>query len=170
MNKKLEVSLVAVVVVLLLAGFAAYKVGQSGGVFGTAINPSNALNQQRLINDFDSILRDVQNVRAPLAGIQTVASSTYTLPTFLQSGATSTLAGFSLGFTIGDPVIVAVNSATQPGLIGVGVMSATSTATITWFVPGVTSTVSASAVGVRATAIPGATFVAPAAITTTTST
>lgn len=88
---------------------------------------------------------------------QTVSSSTYTLPTFVTNSVTSTLGGFTGNTTAGDPVVISVNSSTQPGVEGVGTISGTtSTAVITWVGANPTSTFSGLQVAVKATVFPTA--------------
>lgn len=179
MNKTL---LIAVAVALVLGGLAGYALApKSNPALGTTISAYNALNQQVLINDFNSITSDLQNLRTPLAGIETTTTASLAFPTFGTAGAgsaTSTLATTTvIGVSLlpGDQVLVSPNWGTVPtnSITFAASVFATSTTngtiSITAF-NGTTTVQSPPATTFFVTVLPKATFIAPGALNTATST
>jgi len=166
MNNKI---LALVLVAALAVGGLGYWLGHSQGYLGATVNYSNSMSNANLYASLASLAADDVAVRAPLAGL--TASSTDVNFVDLSQGevATTSLTGLGSSIGVGDWCVATVASTTAhealivscdiiaTGVAQVSVHSATGTTAIT------TDTVTVRAFDLG-------TFVAPAALQTSTST
>lgn len=168
------------VLVAILVGVGAYFVGHDNGVtFGTTyVNPVS-LQNQTLYNKLASVVQDLQAVRSPLAGTLNYSSSTFNIPTLIKGQSSSTISSSTAGASglagaaIGDFVLVSVSTTSAniaaQGIGATGNVTAADTITINFTAP--TSTAYAGGqFGLDVRILPKASFTAPAALNTATST
>lgn len=148
-----------------------------GPQFGATVNYSSSLGQTNLYNEIESIVRDVQNTNAPLAGMVTYSSSTFTIGTevgttgFATSTISSSTAGASAlaGILPGDFVMATVaTTSAKAGLNVSGLVTASDTLTLYW--QSTTSSFPTGNVSLNVRILPAATWKAAAAVITVTST
>ena len=173
---------------LVLGGIIGYIVAPSSlnGVNLGASNPSSSvisyyssLSKQVLWDSLNSLLMDINKVRAPLAGV-IAASATWNPSSMAAATTTGVGLGVISGYTtttltltgaaVGDFVIVSFDSATSTDLWTIsGKVSAASTALIT-IVNYSTAALDLTTSTLRARVLPQSTFAAPASLQTSTST
>lgn len=166
MNKNLGIALA--VVGLVLVGFGGFYFGKDSGVkFGTVINPSNALNQLRLINDFNSITLDLQGLRSPLAGVVTGSATLNTATVATTTGASASTTITLTGALVGDYLVWGESTSTVNAALTCEVTAANLATCYKWSVGGSVSAVTST---LFVSDLPKASFIAPAALQTSTST
>ena len=176
--KSILISLGIGAVVGLGLGYFAFHTSQEGGVFGGNLTASatattthqTAGNSEATYNWQFNVVDSLRNVRAPLAGMVSTSSLALTLPTFLQSGATSSIGSF-VGLVAGDMCIASIASTPQVAQAGlvIGCQAINTTTVLLTYFANTTGTVSGIATTVEIRVLPKASFVAPAALDVTTS-
>ena len=158
----------------LIVGFGVGYAVHSGGSLGATIGYQSSLNNALTFTAFNSILTDLNTVRAPLAGVSVGTSNSlqFTLVSATTTNSTATVVT-GLAASVGDIVLVSPNTAESSTnfFAQVGVASTTSaTINITAIsnLNGLTAETPASTT-FNVTVIPKASFVAPAALVTATS-
>lgn len=158
--------LVAVALVLsFLGGYAVHS-----QKLGSVITPSAALDQQFLINDFNSVVSDLQALRTPFAGIvqtSTVVGASTLGSTASSSASVSTTITVN-GALVGDGIIWGISTSTANVYYNAEV-SAANTVVFWETNSGIVGQVVASTT-FFVTLMPKASFLAPAALNTSTST
>lgn len=145
-----------VVLVALVAGLLGYFGGQfqGGGSFGAGITASNALNQQRLINEFAALASSTANIaQGSATQNQAILGPANTATSSLSGTITVT------GAVVKDGCILGLSTSTT-NAVGGCLITAANTATY-WITNATTTAVTFVTSTVYATNVPNATFVAP---------
>lgn len=175
MENKYIIGLLALVVVL--AGFGAYQLGSNDNqneILGAAINYSNSLSNKALADALFGLHSDLVNIRAPLAGLLATSTATIDFPAVSSTTTQGTTTAAGIAIAAGDLVFVSPATIT-PGVSYYGSVNVASTTSATIQITAVnasssTATVDPATTVFKVTVLPTATFAAPAAIVTTTST
>lgn len=155
----------------LVVGLGVGYVLPHASKLGSVISPSAALDQQVLINDFNSLTADLQAVRAPLAGmlqVTTVTTTTAQLSAFGTSTDMIASGAFTVTSTLGDTVVLGVGTPTT-GILYFPQITAANTVKVN-FLNTTNAAVTPATTTFTLTVLPAASFTAPAALQTTTST
>lgn len=173
MNNKLY-GVIAVVLGFVLVGVGGYMYGQNK-TLGTVYANPYSLQSYTLYNLFNSIVRDLQNVRAPLAGIVQSTTAAIAFPAISSStaGVTTTTVA-TIPAAKGDLVFVRP-STSSPGFSFDADVNTASTTGATFDINAHNNTLGAAAVAPSSTlfyitVIPRSSFAVPAALQTATST
>ena len=180
MNKTLVIAVVVALVCGLGLGWLLHSVQPVPvkNKYGAVIGYLSSGGQQLTFNAFDSIAQDLKAVRAPLAGMLTATTLSLQLPTVssgtVPSGGVTTVATTSAA--LGDFVYVVANTPTS-GVTYSGTVSVASTTAPTFTISVQYASGTAGGVSIVPPAstfqlyiLPKASFLAPAALLTSTST
>jgi len=174
MENKYIIGLLALVVVLV--GFGAYQSGQqiSTQNMGAAINYSNSLSNKALADSLFSIHGDLVAIRAPLANVLATTTATIDFPSVGSTTIQGTTTAAGIAITAGDLVFVSPATIT-PGVSYYASVSTASTTSATLQITAMHASSSDAAIDpattvFNVTVLPRASFLAPAALVTTTST
>lgn len=170
MNK---LTLVIVAGAVILAGIIGYVVFHQGNTFGATINYSNCGSQANCYNMLSGLLTDITNIRQVVSGLVTSSTASLQFPTGTATTTTATTTQvIGLAAAAGD--IVLVSPVTQTlGIIYSASVAVASTTSATFQITAAnasTTAVAPTASVFNLTVLPRASFLAPAALTTVTST
>lgn len=172
-NKNELLAALGAALVVLVIGVGIGRWATSGTLFGSTLTYTASVSQLETYNLLNGIATDLVNVRAPLAGMKststTIAVNSLVSPNF---EATGTVTGLGSSVVLGDLCLATLATGTPSnGSVTTG-CQITSTGTAQWFVVNATNTAwsvgSTSPISVRA--LPLASFAAPAALGTATTT
>lgn len=171
MNKIEKYILIGSAVVLALVTVFSLGTGKAvQNKYGAVIGYQSALGTLPTWQAFNSLLTDLNTVRAPLAGVITATPVSFNAGTVTPAVPTSTTVA-TPGAVLGDFVLVSMDSATSSAtyLQVTGFVSGAGTSTVV--LSSATGSIALATIGnIRVKVLPAASFVAPSALVTTTST
>lgn len=165
---------VAVLVLVAIAGafFLGGSNSKQGNDLGAVINYYSSLSNARLYTSLNSLLTDITAVRAPIAGLIQVSTSSNVAALNLGALGTTTSTASSTatatGAAAGDACIAGVTTPTVN--VDVTCQVSGTNSVIFWYKNNQTPAQTMTTSTVTATVIPKASFVAAAALTTTATT
>lgn len=163
------------IVAVLIAGFLFGTGSQGGGVLGGVIGPAASLSNNTLRTALHDLAYDTVNVRKPLAGLAVASSSVNwgTLVGNTGANASSSVLNIPGGGTIGDlciPQVAAAASSTVNFRCEVTATAVTNASGTVYATAVGTSTSALGTLTTRIWVLPVSSFVAPGALTVSTST